>query len=140
MLPDQFSTDFLQVAYRPDLGQLTGRWLRSVTEIELHEGYEVLRQAAQHHQCGYWLIDSRRRTNRSLNGPEWVTTQFLPRVQRELGTPLCVCFLVLPDYLRSLPASAQAVAPSSLVQFARFLDEGAANAWLAARQAPTSQA
>jgi hypothetical protein len=140
MLPDQFSTDFLQVAYRPDLGQLTGRWLRSVTEPELQVGYEALHRAAQHYQCGYWLIDSRRRTNRSLNGPEWVTTQFLPRVQQELGTPLCVCFLVLPDYLQSLPASAQQVAPSSQVQFARFLDEGAANAWLAAQQTATSQA
>ena len=140
MQPDQFSTDFLQVAYRPDLGQLTGRWLRSVTEPELHAGYEALRRAARYHQCGYWLIDSRRRINRSLNGPEWVTTQFLPEVQRELGTPLCVCFLVLPDYLLSLPASAQVVTPGSWVQFARFLDEGAANAWLAAQQTATSQA
>jgi hypothetical protein len=139
MLPDQFSTDFLQVAYRPDLGQLTGRWLRSVTEPELHEGYEALRRAAQHHQCGYWLIDSRRRTNRSFNGPEWVTTEFLPKVQRELGTPLCVCFLVLPDYLHSLPASANQVEPGSSVQFARFVDEGAANAWLLAQQATISQ-
>jgi hypothetical protein len=139
MQPDQFSTDFLQVVYRPDLGQLTGRWLRSVTEPELHAGYEILRQAARHHQCGYWLIDSRRRTNRSINGPEWVTTQFLPRVQRELGAPLCVCFLVLPDYLGSLPASAQAVAAGSSVQFARFVDEGAANAWLADQQADASR-
>ena len=139
MLSDQFSTDFLQVAYRPDLGQLTGRWLRSVTEPELQEGYEALHRAALHHQCGYWLIDSRRRTNRSINGPEWVTTQFLPKVQRELGTSLCVCFLVLPDYLLSLPSNSQEVAPSSLVQFARFLDEGAANAWLSAQQAATNQ-
>jgi len=98
-----------------------------------------LRQAAQHYQCSYWLIDSRRRTNRSLNGPEWVTTQFLPHVQRELGTPLYVCFLVLPDYLSSLPASAHEVAPGSLVQFARFQDEGAANAWLATQQEQASQ-
>jgi hypothetical protein len=135
MLTDQFSTSFLQIAYRPDLGQLTGRWLRSVTEPELHQGYEALSQAARHHRCGYWLIDSRRRTNRSLNGPEWVTTQFLPQVQRELGMPLSVCFLVLPDYLSSLSASAQEGATNHSVQFARFLDEGAANAWLAARQA-----
>jgi hypothetical protein len=134
MLTDEFSTDFLHVAYRPDLCQLTGRWLRSVSEDELHHGYEALRQAALHHACGYWLIDSRRRTNRSLNGPEWVTTQFLPQVQRELDRPLNVCFLVLPDYLLNLPPSAQVVVPGSPVQFARFLDEGAANAWLTARQ------
>ena len=137
MSPDSFSTVCLHVAYRPDLGQLTGRWLRSVTEDELHQGYAALRQAALHHGCGYWLIDSRRRTNRSLNGPEWVTTQFLPQVQRELGRALGVCFLVLPDYLRGLPQGLQAPAPGSLVQVARFLDEGAANAWLAKQQAAT---
>jgi hypothetical protein len=139
MLSDQFSTDFLQVAYRPDLDQLTGRWLRSVTEPELHQGYEALHQAARHYHCGYWLIDSRRRTNRSINGPEWVTTQFLPQVQRGLGTPLYVCFLVLPDYLGSLPASAHEATSGSPMQFARFVDEGAANAWLAAQQATHSQ-
>ena len=127
----QFSTDFLQVAYRPDLGQLTGRWLRSVTEAELQAGYAALRQAALHHRCGQWLIDSRRRTNRSFNGPEWVTTQFLPQVQQALGQPLRVCFLLLPGYLATLPAAAQAAPPGSPVQFARFVDEGAANAWLA---------
>ncbi|TDN39465.1 hypothetical protein E4631_14510 [Hymenobacter sp. UV11] len=131
MSPTQFSTDFLQIAYRPDLGHLTGRWLRSVAEAELHTGYAALRQAALHHGCGHWLIDSRRRTNRSLNGPEWVTTQFLPQVQQALGQPLRVCFLVLPGYLASLPNAAQVAAPDSPVQFARFVDEGAANAWLA---------
>jgi len=135
MLTDEFSTNFLHVAYRPDLCQLTGRWLRSVSEAELHQGYAALRQAALHHGCGCWLIDSRRRTNRSLNGPEWVTTQFLPEVQRELGQPLAVCFLVLPDYYASLPPSAFELPVGSLVQFARFVDEGAANAWLAVRQA-----
>ncbi len=135
MPADQFTSDFITVAYRPDLCQLTGRWLRSVTEDELHQGYEALRQAARHHGCGHWLIDARRRTNRSFNGPEWVTTQFLPQVQCELGQPLHVCFLVLPDYLNALPTSAFEQVPGSQVQFARFADEGAANAWLAARQA-----
>ena len=135
MPTDQFSTDFLQLAYRPDLCQLTGRWLRSVSEEELHQGYEALRQAALHHSCGHWLVDARRRISRSLNGPEWVTTQFLPQVQRELGQPLNVCFLVLPDYFAGLPPSAFELPAGNLVQFARFVDEGAANAWLAARQA-----
>ena len=134
MSPDPYSTVFLQVAYRPDLGQLTGRWLNSVTEAELHQGYDLLRQAALQYDCGCWLIDSRRRTNRSLSGPEWVTNYFLPQVQRELGLPLCVSFLVLPDYLRSLSAAATATVPDAAVQFARFLDEGAAYTWLARRR------
>ena len=139
MSPDQFSPAFLHVAYRPDLGELTGRWPRSVTEDELRTGYAALRQAALHHGCGYRLVDSRRRTNRSLNGPEWLTTYFLPQVQRQLGMPLSVCFLVLPDYLGPLSPSRHAAAPGSPVQFARFLDEGAANAWLAAQQAQSSR-
>ncbi len=129
----------MQITHRPDLGQLAGRWLRSVTEAELHQGYEALRAAALHHRCGYWLIDSRRRTNRGFNGPEWVTSHFLPRMQRELGGPLCVCFLVLPNYLHALPGGSAApeAGPGGPVRFARFLDEGAANAWLAAcQQAP----
>ncbi|GAA4506333.1 hypothetical protein GCM10023172_35470 [Hymenobacter ginsengisoli] len=128
-----FSTESLHIAYRPDLGQLTARWLRSVSEAELRDGYTALRRAALHYQCGRWLIDSRRRTNRRLNGPEWVTTQFLPQAQQALGQPLRVCFLVLPDYLASLPTAATAAPPGSPVQFARFVDEGAANAWLGQR-------
>ncbi|MGI4740063.1 MAG: hypothetical protein ACRYG7_33240 [Janthinobacterium lividum] len=134
MSPNLFSTVALHIAYRADIDQLTGRWLRSVTEDELHAGYEALRMAARQYHCGYWLIDSRRRTNRSLNGPEWVTTRFLPQVQRELAMPLCACFLVLPNYLHGLLPTQLAASPSSPVQFARFLDEGAANAWLAERQ------
>jgi hypothetical protein len=132
MQPDQFSTACLHIAHRPDLGCLTGRWLGSVTEAELHEGYAALRRAARHHGCGHWLIDARRRTSRRLNGPEWVTTRFLPEVQQELGIPLRVSFLVLPDYLAGLPAAGLAAAPSSPVQYARFVDEGVANAWLLA--------
>jgi hypothetical protein len=132
MQPDQFSTACLHIAHRPDLGCLTGRWLCSVTETELHEGYAALRRAALHYACGQWLIDARRRSSRSLNGPEWVTTRFLPEVQQALGLPLRVGFLVLPDYLASLPVTLLASAPGSPVQYARFVDEGAANAWLMA--------
>ena len=70
MLPDQFSTPCLHIAHRPNLGQLTGRWLRSVTETELHAGCGGLHQVALHYGCGHWLIDVRRCINRSLNGPE----------------------------------------------------------------------
>lgn len=132
MSPDSFSTAYLHIAYRPDLGQLTGRWLRSVSEAELHDGYTALRRAALHYECGRWLIDARRRTSRSLGGPEWITSHFLPETQRALGQPLRVCFLVLPDYLASLPATISEVPPGSLVQFTRFVDEGAANEWLRA--------
>jgi hypothetical protein len=132
MSPDSFSTDFFHIAYRPDLGQLTGRWLRSVSEAELHDGYTALRRAALHYGCSQWLVDARRRTSRRLNGPEWITSRFLPEVQQALGQPLRVCFLVLPDFLASLPAATSA-RPGSLVQFARFVDEGAANVWLGSR-------
>lgn len=129
-----FSTECLHVAYRPDLDQLVGRWLRSISEEELAQGYEALLQAARYYHCRYWLIDSRRRTNRSRNGPEWILTDYLPRVQAELGGTLSVCFLVLPAYLSALREVAPPN-PRHPVQFARFVDEGEANAWLAAQQA-----
>ncbi|MDJ0367267.1 hypothetical protein QMK33_19130 [Hymenobacter sp. H14-R3] len=124
----------MQVSYRADLNQIAGRWLRSVTEAELHAGYAAMRQAALHYGCGQWLVDSRRRVNLTLNSCDWVTNEFLPLVQQELAQPLRVCFLVLPDYLDSLPDSQQLTLTNGPVQFMRHLDEGTGNAWLAKRQ------
>ena len=131
MYSNLFSTTFLEIAYRHDLGLLMGRWLCSVAEAELHDGYDALRQAALHYGCGQWLIDSRRRACRCPHNAEWVTTHYLPQVQRSLGAPLRVGVLVLPDYLANLPQAYGNCSPTSPVQFARFVDEGAANAWLA---------
>ena len=131
MYSNLFSTSFLEVAYRPDLGLLMGRWLCSVAEAELQAGYDALHRAALHHGCGNWLIDSRRRTCRCQHSAEWVTTHYLPRVQQALGAPLRVGVLVLPDYLAGLPQAYSNCPPTGPVQFARFVDEGAANAWLA---------
>jgi hypothetical protein len=131
MNSDLFSTASLEVAYRSDLGLLMGRWLYSATEAELHAGYDALHQAALHYSCSNWLIDARRRVCHCPRSAEWVTTQYLPQVQQTLGEPLRVSLLVLPDYLASLPQAYCNCAPTSPVQFARFVDEGAANAWLA---------
>lgn len=134
MLQELASATFLHVAYRPDSGLLVGRWLCSITEQQLREGYETMRAAAQHHCCHYWLMDVRRRTDRRLNGPEWVITTFLPQLQQELGGPLCVAFLVLPNHLREVEADPNCTGPgaagSGAFQFARFIDEGGATAWL----------
>jgi hypothetical protein len=93
-----------------------------------------MRQAALQYHCHHWLMDARRRTDRRLNGPEWIVTNFLPQVQQELGGPLYVAFLVLPNHLREVEADPtqppKASAPGALFQFARFIDEGVANAWL----------
>lgn len=128
------TSDFLNVVYRPDSGLLIGRWLCSITEAQLREGYETMRLAAQEHHCRHWLMDARRRTDRRLNGPEWVVTHFLPQVQKEMDAPLCVAFLVLPNHLREVEADPtqppQSSAPGALFKFARFIDEGTANAWL----------
>ena len=134
MYQELASTAFLQVAYRPDSGLLIGRWLCSITEAQLHEGYETMRLAAQEHHCAHWLMDARRRTDRRLNGPECVITEFLPKVQKEMGHRLCVAFLVLPSHLREVEADPEmaekAPSPNASFQYARFIDEGAANAWL----------
>ncbi|MGI4737943.1 MAG: hypothetical protein ACRYG7_22470 [Janthinobacterium lividum] len=131
MPPTLFSTPFLEIAYRPDLDLLMGRWLCTVAEAEMHAGYEALRQAALHYSCGHWLIDLRRRMCRCSQRAEWVTRHYLPQVQQALGEPLRVGLLVLPDYLASLPQPQAHCVPTATVQFARFVDEGAANTWLA---------
>ncbi|MBH8558562.1 hypothetical protein [Hymenobacter negativus] len=134
MYQELASTAFLQVAYRPDSCLLIGRWLCSITDEQLREGYETMRLAALEHNCPHWLMDARRRVDRRRNGPEWVVTSFLPQVQRELGDRLCVAFLVLPNHLRELEedASLPLRSPNATdpFQYARFIDEGEANAWL----------
>lgn len=134
MYQELASTAFLHVAYRPESCLLIGRWLHSITEVQLHEGYDTMRLAALEHGCNHWLMDARRRADRRLNGPEWVVTEFLPRVQESLGGRLSVAFLVLPNHLRELEEdpdyAAKSSNPHSLFQFARFIDEGAANTWL----------
>jgi hypothetical protein len=132
MCMDTFSTSCLEITYRPDLGLLMSRWRCSVADADLQAGYEALHRAALHYGCGHWLIDSRRRLCRSLRSAEWVTTQYLPQVQQALGAPLRVGVLVLPDYLASLPEAYSNCSANGPVQFARFIDEGAATAWLAA--------
>lgn len=134
MAPDTYSTPFLQVAYRPDLHQLTGRWQYSITDAELHQGYDALRRAALHYRCGSWLVDSRRCLNRCLRRLAWVTNHYLPMVQRELNAPLQVGCLVLPDYLSSLPAAAGAAVPDAAIRLALFLNEGEASHWLTTQQ------
>ena len=128
------SAAVLHVTYRPDSCLLIGRWLCSITEAQLREGYETMRLAALEYRCSHWLVDARRRVDRRLNGPEWVVTTFLPKVQRELSSHLYVAFLVLPNHLRELEADAgqPLTTPSttSSFRYARFIDEGAANAWL----------
>ncbi|NML64332.1 hypothetical protein HHL22_03850 [Hymenobacter sp. RP-2-7] len=131
---DTYSPAFLDLAYRPDLHQLTGRWQYSTTDAEMHQGYDALRRAALHYNCGNWLIDSRRCLNRCLSRLVWVTDRCLPQVQRELGTPLRIGFLVLPDYLNGLPASASVPVPDAAVRMTLFIDEGAAGSWLAQQQ------
>jgi hypothetical protein len=135
MCPDLYSTDFLAVSFRPDLGLLLGRWLRAVSETEMQAGYANLRRATLHCGATSWFIDSRRRASHSHFSPEWVTTAFLPALQHELGRPLYVSFLMLPDYLRGRVDAPGSCPSTSPVQFACFLDEGAAHAWLLARLA-----
>jgi len=138
MYEELASTAYLQVTYRPDSCLLIGRWLRSISEEELRAGYATMRQAAQEHDCTHWLMDARRRVDRSRNGPEWIVTTFLPQVQREFGRRLCVAFLVLPNHLAALEVEGEpaikSADPASPFQYARFIDEGAANAWLDAHR------
>lgn len=140
MYQELASSAFLHVTYRPDSCLLIGRWLFSINEEQLREGYETMRIAALEHNCTHWLMDARRRVDRSRNGPEWVVTSFLPKVQRKFGRRLCVAFLVLPNHISELEIEGEPAIkssdPAAPFQYARFIDEGAANAWLDSQRHP----
>ena len=50
------SAAVLHVTYRPDSCLLAGRWLCSITEAQLREGYETMRLAALEHRCSHWRM------------------------------------------------------------------------------------
>ncbi|UOQ80535.1 hypothetical protein [Hymenobacter sp. 5414T-23] len=88
--------DYLTISYRPDLEVLVGRWMRQVSFSEMCQGYYLLLQAAERHQCRQWLIDVRRRYNTDREGAHWMVTEFLPTVAPRLGGRTHLAYLLAP--------------------------------------------
>lgn len=132
-----FNSDYLTVAYRPDLRLLTLRWLRDVTFSELQAGFQAAREAAQQVGATRWLIDVRRRLEMDVIPSIWVANELLPVVAAELPSTLQVAYLLAParhDAIRTLPelknAVQQAQAPAQPYRLQVFVDEGEAVRWV----------
>jgi hypothetical protein len=125
---------FLQIAYRPELQVLVGRWLRQTTPDEMHEGYQALLAEATAHQCGQWLIDARRRDNANQAGTQWMMETFFPQVQRQMHYKVFVAYLFAPTHLKELEADPTVPALTYFqgrpYQVERFTEELAAMQWL----------
>ncbi|MGI4744310.1 MAG: hypothetical protein ACRYG7_54870 [Janthinobacterium lividum] len=123
--PSWSESDFLTLRYRPDLHLLVGRWQRPVSGTELRQGYRALLRAAQETNCPYWQLDLRGRN--APDGPtqQWLTTEFLPRLPEQLGSGVCLGYLLSPMMLAALPSPAEG---ASRVAF--FTEEGPLTAWL----------
>lgn len=128
----------LDLALRPDLNILVGRWGYQPEPSALAAAYEHLTTAAQDNDCRFWLQDIRRRT---LNDPattQWLLTEYFPGMAQRLGGRLYVAYLVGPALHHHIlaepgfqPATAYADRPFTIDFFG---DEGLATQWLAAQQ------
>ena len=130
--------DFLQVAYRPDLGILIIRWLREVSATEMRAGYEQLLGAARQHGSRYWLMDIRRRNNADPATAQWITDEFMPALAAHLGGPAFISYLLSPAHLHRVVHSAEDTARVAQMRLSTrvtlFIEESPANAWLAEQQ------
>jgi len=135
--PAPAAFDFLDLSYRPDLGVLNIRWLRSVSFGEMQQGFQAaLREGQQ--QATRWLVDVRRRTELEADSSQWVARQLLPQAAAQVAPAvLRVAYLLSParaELLRSNEALREATtaaqAPTQPYRLQTFLDEGPAVQWL----------
>lgn len=124
-------TDFLRLAYRPDVHQLVARWRRPVSAAELQCGYQALLAAAEAAACPYWVVDVRGRDALDAAATRWLTDAFLPRLPARLAGPVYLAYLASPRHLAALGAAG---VPAAGARVAFFAEEGALNHWLVQRQ------
>lgn len=131
--------DFLALTYRPDLHLLVSRWQRPVSSAELRAGYRATLALALAVGCPYWQLDLRGRNAPEDATRQWLKDKFLPRLARELATPVYLGYLLTPQLLRQLvpaerpPGSLAPPAagpPAELPRVAFFAEEGPLTAWL----------
>lgn len=131
-MPPQFTTaapgpeaDFLALHYRADLHLLVGRWQRPVSAAELRQGYQAMLRTACQTGCPYWQLDLRGRNAPDGATQQWLTAEFLPHLAGQLGSLVCLGYLLSPSLLQQLGTPAAGPA-----QVAFFAEEGALTAWL----------
>lgn len=132
-----FNSDYLTIAFRPDLQLLALRWLRDVTFNELQAGFQAAREAARAVGATRWLIDVRRRLELDAVPSTWVANQLLPMVAAELPGTLQIAYLIAParqEAINTVPdlknAVLQAQATAQPYRLQVFIDEGVAVRWV----------
>ncbi|MCB2407384.1 hypothetical protein [Hymenobacter lucidus] len=137
MYQQLYSTDALDITYRPDTCLLIARWMRPITMVEMHTTYEAVLAAAGRAGCRYWLLDIRRRNNSDEETARWVTDEFMPQAATQLHGTVYVSVLLSPSYLYEVGTrpvlAALPVDTHRPYRIQYFTDEREANDWLAAK-------
>jgi len=132
-----YSSDSLDITYRSDTCLIIARWMRPVSPAEMHSTYEAVLEAAQQHQCRYWLLDIRRRNHSDDATAHWVTDEFMPQAAAQLQGLVYMSVLLSPTYLYEVAArprlAALPVDTSRAYRIQYFTDEREANDWLMAK-------
>lgn len=128
----------LQLAHRPDLDILVGRWGYQPEPYELPAVYLQLQAVAGQEHSRFWLQDIRRRSANDPRTTRWLLDSFLPDMARSLGGRLFVAYLVGPTLHEIIlnqpgfvPAEGYDDKPFAISFFG---DEGAAIRWLQLQQ------
>ena len=138
-MSDNPSAPLLQLAYRPDLHVLVGRWGYQPEPQELPLVYKEVQEQAVEHDCRFWLQDIRRRSFNDPSTTRWLLQDFFPGMAHRLGGRLYVAYLVGPTLHEAIVNQPGYVSAESydgqsfVVSF--FGDEGTAMRWLQARPA-----
>ncbi|WP_210516951.1 hypothetical protein [Hymenobacter terricola] len=132
------SSPLLQLAYRPDLDILVGRWGYQPEPQELPAVYQQVTQVALQEHSRFWLQDIRRRTFNDPHTTRWLLSDFFPEMARRLGGRLFVAYLVGPTLHQTIlnqPGYVSAEAyDDKPFAISFFGDEGAAIRWLQIQQ------
>ena len=126
------------VNYRPDLDIVFLRWMAPNTLAEAQLSYRDTLDLALEHNCGNWLLDSRRSGPLDLSEIAWLTYEFFPEaVARLAPQPLRLAVfssMLRLDQLRHdtivAPAVHNALAATQPYHSALFTAEAEAVAWL----------
>ena len=128
-------TEYLECMHRPETGTIVVRWLREVTPAEMRTSYENLLVEAQGLGSRLWLLDIRRRNNDDPETAQWLLDAYMPMLAAHFGGPTFLAYLLSPAHLVRVDDDALDIARVAQLQrsvhVALFIEEGAANEWLA---------
>ena len=138
-------SSLLELAPRPDLDVLLGRWRYQPHDpADLRPCYQHLADVALEAGCRFWLQDLRRRSAPDDETKRWLLEVYYPSVAQRFGQRLFVAYLFSPS-IHQLIAEAPDYAPPQAYDTLPYAldffgDEGAAIKWLQAHQPAHSPA